>query len=109
MTASRDFTTLCLDMRQGKALSFTTHKREVLTGIRVLIACRQVAKEMRENAYAIRLEDAYASHVTEEQKEDHLKRNLIFADYVAAGNVDNFTTWQRVNQKLTGECVPLFQ
>jgi len=70
-------------------------------------ACKQVAKDWRKLAYDIRKQDAYASHVSEEIKEANLQKDLKNADYIEAGNVDNFTIWQRVNKILTGESVAL--
>lgn len=69
-------------------------------------ACREVAADWRALAYAIRKDDNYASHVTEETKEQELQRMLTQADDIETGKVTNFTIAQRVHYKMTGECVP---
>lgn len=68
-------------------------------------ACKTVAKEWRRIGRAIRTQDMYASHVTEETKEKALQSMLDEADEIEKGRVKSFTIWQRVNQVLTGECV----
>lgn len=68
-------------------------------------ACKTVADDWRNLAHAIRKEDAYASHVTNETKEANLQTMLSQADTIEAGTINNFTIWQRVNLVLTGECV----
>lgn len=67
-----------------------------------------VAEDWRELHRSIRKSDDYADHVTEEQKDDNLRRALATADGISAGKFDNqFWAWQRINLKLTGECVAL--
>lgn len=70
-------------------------------------ACEAVAQDWREIAHGIRKEDLYALHVTEEHKAACLQRALAQADKIAAGEIKSFAIWQRVNKKLTGECVGL--
>ena len=88
---------------------FYTHNREPITGKRLEDARREVAQDCRELAHAIRMEDAYASHVTECQKDTILADGLAQADAIERGDrsVNSFTLWQRINQKLTGECVAM--
>lgn len=86
---------------------FKTHTNEIVTGERLTSALSTVANDYRELAHAIRKEDAYAPHVTVEQKEHQLNKMLKLADEVEKGEVGTFTVWQRVNTVLTGECVAL--
>jgi hypothetical protein len=70
-------------------------------------AITNVANWYRANAKAIREENAYAAHVTEEQKELNFQKQLQFANDLENGNVQmGFTVWQRVTYELTGECIP---
>ena len=72
-----------------------------------LDACKEVAQDWRDLAKAIKKEDSYAYHVTEETKEKDYQQMLIDADRIGIGEINNFTFWQRVNFKLTGESVAL--
>lgn len=90
-------------------MTFRTHTGEIITGERLQEALRQVAEDWRELAYAIRREDAYAPHVAETTKDTAMRDMLARANEIEAGKVDSFTIWQRVNTKLTGECVALFR
>lgn len=65
----------------------------------------KVATDYETNALAIRREDPYASHVTEEHKDKLLTEELDYAENVRQGESVDFTTWQRVNYLLTGESV----
>lgn len=58
-------------------------------------------------AKAIRLEDAYADHVSEDVKDKIMIADFEHAERVRNGDINNFTTWQNVNYVLTGECVAL--
>lgn len=84
---------------------FTTHKGTRISGDQLQDAINKVADDCAENARAIKKENAYASHVTEKQKEQYLSKGLEYAEHIRLGNIDNFTIWQRVNNYLTGECV----
>lgn len=89
--------------------NFTTHKGEVVTGEKLQSALDEVADDYVKMYNSIRKEDKYASHVTEKQKDDALSKGLEFAEKIRIGDgIDNFTVWQRVNEKITGESVPLF-
>jgi len=71
-------------------------------------AREEVAAWFKENAEAVRKEDFYAKHVTEEEKETYLKKGIAHAEGIAKGMHDNnFTVWQRINTVLTGNCVAL--
>ncbi len=72
-----------------------------------IAACKQVANDWRELAHAIRLENAYAAHVTEETKQAAMDKMLLQADAIERGEVNNFTIAQRVHYAMTGECVAL--
>lgn len=87
--------------------SFRTHTGEIITGERLTAALNTVANDWADNAHAIRAEDAYADHVTEAAKEHYLAEGLAFAEEIRRGETTGFTTWQRINTALTGECVAL--
>ena len=85
-----------------------THTGEIIKGNRVTEAVKAVCNEWRELALAIRNEDSYASHVSEDEKDEYLSQSIILADDLEAGRVNpTFTDWQRINIILTGECVAL--
>lgn len=86
---------------------FRTHTGEIVTGQRLQDALNKVADEWTRNAKAIRSEDEYASHVTEETKDDCLLKGLNRAEEIRIGNINSFTAWQDINTSLTGECVAL--
>lgn len=87
--------------------SFRTHTGETVQGERLQTALDAVADDWAALGHAIRREDAYASHVSEEAKDQRLARDLESADRIRRGEVKSFAIWQRVNEKLTGECVAL--
>ena len=67
-----------------------------------------VADKMIETAHGIRSEDFYADHVTEEQKNDYLARDLKYAEEVRKGvHNGNLTIAQRIRYHETGECVAI--
>lgn len=88
-------------------MTFRTHTGEIVEGERLNAALAQVANDWRDLAHAIRKQDCYASHVTEDTKECALQEMLQRADEIKAGDVRSFTIWQRVNTVLTGDCVAL--
>lgn len=88
-------------------MKFTTHTDEIIEGYRLVNALNKVADDWQELAHKIRV-GSYASHVTENTKDETLQRGLEFAEKIRNGYFDNFTIWQRVNAELTGECVALF-
>lgn len=94
-------------MNATAARTFTTHTGEIVEGERLTAALEAVSKDWEELAHSIRAEDAYASHVTEAQKDALLAADLAFADRIKAEGAKGFTVWQRVNEKLTSECVAL--
>ncbi len=87
--------------------TFRTHTGDIVTGERLTAAMATVADTWADMARAIRAEDAYASHVTETEKDSYLADDLARAERIRAGEVASFTIWQRVNTVLTGECVAL--
>lgn len=87
-------------------MEFTTHTKEVITGSKLEDAIQAVKRDMIAIAHAIKKEDAYASHVTEEQKEQNLIKSITYADNIH-NKLHNLSIWQKVNYKLTGECVGL--
>lgn len=89
-------------------MNFKTHTGETPSQDQFLAACKQVAEDYRENGNAILAENAFASHVTEEQRLAFVQlHNFDVADEVECGEITSMTTWQRVNEVLTGECVAL--
>lgn len=74
---------------------------------RLQVALDAVADDWAELGRAIRTEDRYADHVSEETKEKALCDMLLRAEAIRLGDLGSFTIWQRVNTKLTGECVAL--
>lgn len=85
--------------------AFKTHTGVNVPGPQFMAACKAVADDWRNLAHAIRKEDRYASHVTEARKEQALQDMLENAARIEAGEIESFTIWQRINTKLTGECV----
>lgn len=88
--------------------SFTTHIGRVVTGEELKAALSAVADDWAQLAIAIHREDCYAPHVTLEQRDEYLIEMLKDAEDIRAGHVRSFTIRQRINTKLTGECVALF-
>jgi len=87
-------------------MQFRTHTGEIVDGDRLQTACESVAHWAEQNAYAIRNEDEYASHVTEAEKDEYLRQDLEWAEKIRKQeNLHNFSVWQRVNAELTGKCV----
>lgn len=87
--------------------SIRLHTGEIVTGERLREALKDVANDWRQLAHDIRKEDAYASHITETEKDRFLYEGLSRADQIETGEVNGFWIWQRVNEKLTGDCVAL--
>lgn len=96
-------------MKGNTLEKFRTHTGEIVEGARLQTALNAVADWYAENARAIRREDAYASHVTEERKAEALAQGLAFAEQVRRGEHCGFSVWQRINTHLTGECVALLK
>ncbi len=85
--------------------SFKTHTNEIITGQRLIDVLSLVADDWADLAVKIKEENHYAPHVTEKEKEQYMLDMLNEAEAIKNGKVENFTIWQRVNEKLTGECV----
>ena len=89
-------------------MQIKTHTGRVVDGTELAEAMNSVACDMAQLAKDIFNEDAYASHITKEQKELYLKDGLALADRIRLGQQTmGFWLWQRLNLKLTGECVAL--
>lgn len=86
---------------------FMTHAGKIVTGARLQAALDSVADDLVALAHAIREEDAYAAHVAESVKDARLAEMLAHAAAVRKGIWNDLATWQRINAKLTGECVAL--
>lgn len=86
-------------------ICFTTHTKEKVSGERLTKALNKVADDWANNAREVRREDPYASHVTEEEKDEILRQRLAGAEEVRAGNIKSFTAWQCVDYELTGKSV----
>lgn len=89
--------------------SFKAHTGEVFSGKQLQDALDHVANWYEDNARAIRKEDRYASHVTEDQKDRNLQSQLNLAEHIRSGKEHGFWLWQRINTYLTGECVPMLK
>ena len=87
-------------------MQFITHKKEIILGDRLIKAIEGVKSDLINLAYAIRKEDNYAAHVTDLQKDQILEKSLQSANDIY-NKLNNFTIWQRINTKLTGECIAL--
>lgn len=86
-------------------MEFRTHTGEIVTGERLTAALEAVAQDWIDLAYAVREEDAYASHINQKAKDYFLAEDLKFAESIKTEGPKSFTIWQRVNEKLTGECI----
>ena len=86
---------------------FTTHAGETVSGPKLVAALNNVADDWERLALAIKNENAYAEHVTDEQKETAFREMLECAKGIREGQINSFTIWQRVNAALTGQCVAL--
>ena len=83
------------------------HTGKILTESELKEALAKVANDLREHAQMMRKSNYYADHITEEDKERFLAKDLEYANEVENGlHNRNFTIWQRVDYMLTGESVP---
>lgn len=94
-------------MNHREMKEFATHTGEIVTGDRLKQALNVVADWYAENARATYAENAYANHVTQQEKERLLEDGLNHAEKVRAGKVTSLTVWQRIDTELTGECIAL--
>ena len=84
---------------------FRTHTGELVKGKKLQAALQIVANDLRENAEALLDPKEYPPHVTKEAREDFYNQRIKWAESIELGLVESFTTWQRINTVLTGECV----
>ena len=92
----------------NKYATHRTHTGEIITGQKVLDAVKTVCEEWRDLAEEVRREDAYASHITENQKDEFMRQSITLADDLESGKINpTFTDWQRINTQLTGKCIAL--
>jgi hypothetical protein len=87
--------------------AFKTHTGQVIKGKELKNVLGLVADDLIELAYAIRKEDVYSSHVTEETKDQLLQEALAEAEKARKGEINGLWLLQRINTKVTGECVGL--
>ena len=80
------------------------HRGEIIPEETLQAALKKVAADVRESARIARTEK-YASHITEDQKDEFMQKKLDLADEIEAGTARGFWLWQRVNTIVTGECV----
>lgn len=80
------------------------HRGEIIPEETLQAALKKVAADVRESARIARTEK-YASHITEDQKDEFMQKKLDLADEIEAGTTRGFWLWQRVNTIVTGECV----
>jgi len=89
-------------------ISLRTHTGEIITGKRLQDGLNKVADDMIQNAKDIRSSNEYASHVTEEEKDNSMNRSIENAEKVRRGEkMNNFSIWQDLNMYFTGECIAL--
>lgn len=95
------------DTKKDEPIVFQDSNGKQYTKSQMKEVNKQVADDWRQLAKDIRKEDKYASHVTEETKDETLNNRLKEADRIERGDYDNMELWivQRVNEKLTGENV----
>jgi hypothetical protein len=87
---------------------FMIHNKRIVTGAELQKALFEVANDWRESVIKILEQDHYASHVTQAEKEHYFTKGMEFAHKIETGDFPmSFTIWQRINEKLTGECVAL--
>lgn len=85
---------------------FITHTKKAIKGEELQKALNAVADDLKLNAIAVRKENPYAPHITESEKEKFLQERLDLSENVRKGlEPVGFWLWQRINEKLTGECV----
>ena len=72
-----------------------------------MAACTKVADHWIENAHAVRVCDDWGSHVSEQEKDEILIRDIAHSEEVRRGEIKTFTDWQLVNYELTGNCIAL--
>lgn len=77
----------------------------MISGDKLEAALETVATDWICLALNIRNEDAYSDHITEQQKNEFMIADLVFAETIRNGEIKSFTIWQRINTVLTGECV----
>jgi hypothetical protein len=87
--------------------SFVTHTGEVVKGERLVKALGDVADDWAALSRRIRASADYAAHVSEAERDRLLADGLARAESIRQGEVGSFTIAQRLNEKLTGECVAL--
>ena len=92
--------------------TFTDHNGKTHSGKQLLAAIDSVCDERIALYHRIRVGDAYASHVTEAQKDEILRDNIDRMEQVRNGaKADKlgYKVWflQLLDHKLTGECVAL--
>lgn len=87
--------------------SFKTHNGQVVEGEQLQQVLNDVANDWLAITYGIRGEDHYASHVTEEQKNENFRKGLETAERIRNGKETGLWCLQRINTKLTGECIAL--
>ena len=89
---------------------FTTHsgKKYKAQDRDYISAIKKVADDCRKNAKAILDENHYASHVSQEVKNENYQAAMKHADEIESGNAKKtLWLWQRLNTELTGVCVAL--
>jgi hypothetical protein len=91
--------------------SFRTHQGRRVKGKELQLALYSVGEDLINLAIRIRKENAYADHVTEETKERILQDSLAIAYGIQKGMTMGCGLWflQRLNTKLTGECIAILK
>lgn len=87
--------------------SFKTHKGDIVTGTELQTALNAVGDDWEKLAKAIYKENAYANHVTEQTKLDNLRCGIETAKRIRQRQETGLWLLQRLNTKLTGECIAM--
>lgn len=88
--------------------TFITSEKQIFKVSELANVLSEIATEAENRAKSKRLGTSYASHVTEERKEQIYQKELILAEEIRQGeHLHCFWLWQRVNTKITGQCVAL--
>lgn len=88
---------------------FKTHTGKIVRGKKLVMALNSIADDLLERAHKIRNEDDYASHITNESKDRILNEAIEDSERIRNPNNIKYELWlfQRLNTKLTGECIAL--
>ena len=92
--------------------TFKTHKGEVVSGAKLKKAINEVCDDCIARSHAIRKDDAYASHITTEEKNKILADNVSRFEGIRSQALSGelrYLPWflRDLDCKLTGESLPI--